>query len=287
MENTAPTDRWRRIAEYTVENVSWQSAREAAEAVWRPPAKVPHGMRPIAQVFCLGLTLLLALSSSPFSARADVVMPPAAAATCTGLFSAGSIEGDPDAAVVSLSNPAGPLTGTITAYANDRKWTGTIGPSSEVRRDGFRTLSVTIRGDAPISGVEYTPTWANCSFRAPVAPRGYRARDVASPVLVLGNAQPAEPPHCARPYELPTVTRAFSPTLPAAAWQQDIQGRVNVIVSLDEHGVPQSASISSSPSVVINAPSLEAAKLSAYRAAVFRCTPVPGAYVFTIEYSGR
>ena len=211
----------------------------------------------------------------------------AANAACATDFAATAVPGDPNAVVVRIHDPAGPFTGTITAYAGDRVWTGKIERSTTVDRPRSpREVSLVVRAGDPIEGVAYSPDWATCTFHAGTRARnGYDAPDVERPVLSLADPQPVEPASCAQPYVSPVAIHAVEPYIPAIAIQERIQGTVRVGVSLDERGMPLSTRIITSPSVVLNASALNAARRSQYRGAVFRCKPVPSGYEFTVDYS--
>src|ERR1700679_4216463 len=72
----------------------------------------------------------------------------------------------PYAVMVPLNGPAGPFSGTITAYGHETKWTSTIGRAAVTEHFERPEASVIVRADGPIEGVEYTPTWASCTFHA-------------------------------------------------------------------------------------------------------------------------
>jgi hypothetical protein len=203
------------------------------------------------------------------------------ATACATTFSATRIDGDPKAVIVRAIDLAGPFRGTLTAYGRDRAWTGTIESSALVPSDGGQESSVTIRADAPIEGISYTPPWATCTFRAGTRARnGYDARDVQRPVVAAGDPQPVEPAQCARPYAAPAVTNGVAPRT-----SQMISGTVRVAVALDERGIPQAARVLSSPSRILNSTAVDAARRSEYSRAVFRCKPVPGGYIFAVDYN--
>jgi hypothetical protein len=235
----------------------------------------------------LAVALTCALLAGALHA-ADAADTPAADVTaidaktaCATEFSATKVDGDPNAVVARARNLAGPFTGTITAYGADRMWTATIDRSALVDlRYGGREASVTVRGDAPIEGLEYTPAWASCTFRAGAVPRsGYQARDVARPVLSGGNPQAVERAICPHPYVQPSVIRPFEPTNPGT-----VGGTVHVAVALDERGVPQFTRILGTPDASLNASAVNAARRSEYQGAIFRCKAVPSGYEFNVEY---
>jgi hypothetical protein len=202
---------------------------------------------------------------------------------CATTFAATRVKGDPNAAVVRVMDLAAPMAGTITAYGRDRMWTGTIGRSVVTQRYGVYETSLLVRADAPIEGIAYAPSWTSCTFHAGVRPRnGYDGRDeVDRPVLTVTNPQPVEPATCAKPYAEPEVVHAVEPTSPGPG----IVGQVRVGVALDEHGLPQYARIISSAHAQLNVPSLESARRSEFKGAVFRCKAVKSGYEFTVDFA--
>jgi TonB family protein len=103
-------------------------------------------------------------------------------------------------------------------------------------------------------------------------------------VCAKGDAPP-EPSLCAV-HDLPAVTlHAVEPDTPYEAMNARITGTVHVLVSLDADSRVTDATIVKSPSVILNASSLAAARRSTYRTAIHDCKPVPTQYIFSIEYS--
>ena len=95
------------------------------------------------------------------------------------------------------------------------------------------------------------------------------------------------PALCARPNLPASVLRAVAPEAPALAQQQGIQGTVQVIVSLDEYSHVIGARILSSPSVILNAPALVAARQSTFQTEIRACRPIAGDYIFTVEFESK
>jgi hypothetical protein len=236
----------------------------------------------------LPFAVVLCASSVGLAGRAADVAADRRIACATD-FVATKIDGDPNAAVVRIIDPLGPVAGTITAFGATTQSSGTIEQSALAEsRIGSREASLVVRADAPIEGIIYAPAWASCTFHAGVRPRtGYDTPDIRRPELVLANLLPVDPVTCSRPYIPPSTTGPALPATPAMAQQQGITGTVRVAVALDEHGAPQYARIVASPSVFLNAISINAALKSRYSPAVFRCSPVPSGYEFLIDFSSR
>jgi TonB family protein len=97
---------------------------------------------------------------------------------------------------------------------------------------------------------------------------------------------PAPPaPRCARADVPPSVLRTVEPDTPPMAQQQGITGIVAVDVSLDESSRVVSTRIRSSPSALLNAAALNAARSSVYQTAIRDCKPVPADYVLRVDFS--
>lgn len=207
---------------------------------------------------------------------------------CAGTFFATPVQGDPNAAIVRLSNvlPEATTGGTVTAYGRETAWSGNAESLAVVRSGWTYGASFVLRAAGPIEAVTYAPASGACIFRAGVRSRsGYEAPDGATPPVVsVGNPRHLEPWACARPYADAVVLRAVEPMTPQIAEQQGIKGSVVVWVTLDERGTVMSTRIWSSPSAVLNRAALDAARSSTYSRAVFRCTPVRSTYMFTAAF---
>jgi len=92
---------------------------------------------------------------------------------------------------------------------------------------------------------------------------------------------------CSRPNVPPTTVHAASPDLPAMAAQQGISGVVQVRVSLDANSHVVALSIFSSPSALLNAAALAAARASTFQTRIVNCTPVAVGYLFSVEFDSE
>lgn len=107
-------------------------------------------------------------------------------------------------------------------------------------------------------------------------------------------AVPTPTPHptptpltCARPDVPATTVRALEPDTPPLAQQQGISGTVNVVVSLDARSRVVATRIQSSPSAVLNASALAAARGSQFKTEVKNCEPVAADYVFSVDFTSQ
>jgi TonB family protein len=82
----------------------------------------------------------------------------------------------------------------------------------------------------------------------------------------------------------PATLHAVEPETPEMAAQQGIGGAVNVIVSLDADSRVVGARIQSSPSALLNAAAIAAARASTFRTIVRDCKPVAGDFIFTVVF---
>jgi TonB family protein len=83
------------------------------------------------------------------------------------------------------------------------------------------------------------------------------------------------------------VLDAAFPRLPAAAQTQAITGIVYVAIVLAADGGVADTNIILTPSQLLDASALQAARATKYAPAVLRCAPVPAAYVFAVGYGMR
>ena len=100
-------------------------------------------------------------------------------------------------------------------------------------------------------------------------------------------AAPPDPDLCAVADVPASVVRAMEPDAPVEAMQSGVQGRVDVLVSLDATGRVVNTAIKKSPSVLLNGASLKSARESMFRPALHDCKPVASEYTFTVEFSMR
>lgn len=90
---------------------------------------------------------------------------------------------------------------------------------------------------------------------------------------------------CDHPNLPALVVRAAVPRTPPAARQLHLQGQVHVRFHLNAKSEVTSATISRSPSLWLNAPSIAAARESQYRTEVVDCVPKEGDYIFVVEFT--
>ncbi|MDB5092801.1 MAG: hypothetical protein JWO85_902 [Candidatus Eremiobacteraeota bacterium] len=92
---------------------------------------------------------------------------------------------------------------------------------------------------------------------------------------------------CGRPDVAPATLRAAEPEMPPLAQQQGINGTVEVIVSLDAASRVVATRVRRSPSNVLNAAAVAAARASQFRTEVRDCAPIAADYVFRVDFSGE
>ncbi len=107
-------------------------------------------------------------------------------------------------------------------------------------------------------------------------------------------ATPAPPPPptptplmCARPNVPPGTDRAIEPDMPAMAQQQGITGDVTIDISLDENNHIVAASVESSPSKILNAAALSAARQSTFHTEIRNCKPIAATYRFVVTFASQ
>jgi TonB family protein len=103
--------------------------------------------------------------------------------------------------------------------------------------------------------------------------------------ICLRGETPPDPSTCITP-ELPTVVwQAVEPDSPVLAQQQRVHGTVRVRVMLDAASHVVGASVIESPSAMLNAAAVAAARRSVYLTARHECKPVPSEYVFAVDFN--
>jgi protein TonB len=114
------------------------------------------------------------------------------------------------------------------------------------------------------------------------------------PPIQAPPSTPAPPPPptptplaCARPNVPPGTDRAVEPDMPAMAQQQGITGDVTVDVSLDESNHIVAAKVESSPSVILNAAALSAARQSSFHTEIRDCKPIAATYRFVVSFESQ
>ncbi len=102
-------------------------------------------------------------------------------------------------------------------------------------------------------------------------------------VLVAGaRAQDAQ--GCARPNVPAAVIRPAMPDEPPMAQQQGITGTVQVVVSLDPGSRVVGTRIQSSPSAILNAAALSAARQSVFQTEIRNCVPIASDFILNVQF---
>ncbi len=95
------------------------------------------------------------------------------------------------------------------------------------------------------------------------------------------------PPACAVP-DRPAITlEPVAPETPPLAAQQGISGQVTVVVSLDTTNRVIGARVLSSPSVLLNAAAIDAARASRFQTEIRDCRPIAADYAFVVEFTAQ
>ncbi|HYW53750.1 MAG TPA: energy transducer TonB [Dongiaceae bacterium] len=122
---------------------------------------------------------------------------------------------------------------------------------------------------------------------APVAGDATATSAPATPVPTPAPRPTPTPLSCARPNVPATTLRALEPDTPPLAAQQGISGTVQVVVSLDAQSRIAGTRIQTSPSAVLNAAALAAARGSQFRTEVRNCEPVAADYIFSVDFTSQ
>lgn len=90
---------------------------------------------------------------------------------------------------------------------------------------------------------------------------------------------------CVRPNVPAFIVRGEPPVTPPEALRQEIQGKVDVAVSLDALSHVTAVRIASTPSALLNSAALEAARHSAFQTAIRDCQPIAGDYIYSVDFA--
>ena len=99
-----------------------------------------------------------------------------------------------------------------------------------------------------------------------------------------GTAQEFKPAPCARANVPATVVHAVRGTVSPLAAQQDIFGSVEVAVSLDAESRIVATRIQNTPSALLNADALAAARASSFQTEIKDCRAVPSDFFYRVDF---
>lgn len=103
----------------------------------------------------------------------------------------------------------------------------------------------------------------------------------------LANPGRTPNPYAAHPNQPARVLKAVEPDTPRVAYEQRIQGTVQVVVSLDEKGQVVDAVIQWSPSPILNEAALAAARKSTFRPEIKNGKPIATKYIFSVDFTSQ
>ena len=159
-----------------------------------------------------------------------------------------------------------------------------------------RVRIVTLRTDTHHSGgpVEPPNTHTDGDRRGDVGANGTETAAPSVATALPMTPTPTPTPHptptprsCARPNVPATTVHALEPDTPALAEQQGISGTVEVVVSLDAQSRIVATRIQHSPSAVLNAAALAAARGSQFRTEIQNCEPIAADYLFSVDFTSQ
>ena len=102
--------------------------------------------------------------------------------------------------------------------------------------------------------------------------------------MLVAGARAQDAQSCARPNVPASVVRPVAPDMPAMAQQQGITGTVQVVVSLDPGSRVVGTRIQSSPSAILNAAALSAARQSLFQTEIRNCVPIASDFVLNVSF---
>jgi hypothetical protein len=152
--------------------------------------------------------------------------------------------------------------------------------------DGAAVTSIEDNGTNPCDPV-FSP-WSSILLLSPQTPEDRRRHEllVARARAEIGIEAPtpvADRISCAVPYRLPRTTFAFEPTTP----YRDARGIAHVLVLLGpDNRVLGTRIEQSAGNEMMDNVALYAVAHSRFEGAIFRCRPVFGTYIFSVEFNG-
>jgi TonB family protein len=234
-------------------------------------------------------TLCLLVSATllaPQPAAAQFV--PAPSTSCTGGYYALLMTIDPQRSELRIIGPHA-FVGNVGLFGRTLRSHIVLDGGSVVSPRGLSSMEqqVVIRSAEAIAAASFRPAGASCDVAA-VAGSANAARAGApawgARSLDATDDGVLDAVTCAQPYVPADAIRAVPPDMPVIAQQQGITGRVVVLVGVDETGALTSAQVQASPSKMLNAASLFAARRSTYRPAIVQCRPVASTAAFIVDF---
>jgi len=124
--------------------------------------------------------------------------------------------------------------------------------------------------------------------QSPLPGPGGEIAPSAAPAAATPSPRPTPTPlSCARPNVPATTLRAAEPETPPLAQAQAVSGTVGVVVSLDAQSRIVATRVQNSPSALLDAAALAAARGSVFRTEVRNCEPVAADYLFSVEFTSQ
>jgi TonB family protein len=260
------------IGEYTVAGVSWQSM---------PPPRSegrPGHRRTVLAMHRVAIALILGFAAAWWPAAADAQYAPPDPCATTDIEGLSRLPDDPKGRryLVRFRDFVRQIAGSGT-FRLDTANAHVVAPFDGMMTIVRAPLDQEVLAAAIVSVQQYGRT-VTCPLHATTMQAIEAASDAAVvPHTRTFDAVPvAEPPmNCERPFVEGSADHSVAVEAPVMARQQGISGIVTVSVMVDEHGKPSDARIVSSPSSILNAAALAAAKSMTYTQAIYRCAPSP------------
>ncbi len=114
-----------------------------------------------------------------------------------------------------------------------------------------------------------------------------RPTPTVRPTPTLSPRPAQTPPPCGVPNIGATVLRPATPVTPPFAEQQDIEGAVQVVVSLDADSRVVGARIQRTPSAELNQAAITAARQTTFRTEIRDCRPIATDYLYSVDFVNK
>ena len=239
----------------------------------------------------VAIALILGLAAAWWSPPADAQYPPPDPCLTTEIEGISRLADDPKGRryLVRVRDVTRPIAGTGT-FRLDTTNAHVVAPFDGMMTILRAPLDQEVLAAAIVSVQQYGRT-LTCPLRATTL----QAIEPVSDAAIVPHTRtfdampvPDAPMNCERPFVEGSADHSVAVEAPAMARQQGITGIVTVSVMVDEHGHPSDARVVSSPSSILNAAALAAAKSMTYTPAIYRCAPNPqGRALFRMDFMQR
>jgi TonB family protein len=239
------------------------------------------------RVLALVATCAIALIATPGRSAADTstAAPPSAFVSCDASVTAAQAGPGLYAIATTVREPLGEVDVRLDGATAHWIYTLTSPHALLAIPDQGEALGIAVVGtrhadDAPVACGPQVGQIAGDIARARIldaVPQGVPA--------VQPTSSAVDPPlNCAHPFVPASTVHAAYPSITMWQVQQRLSGIVLVEVDIDPNSRTVATSVASSTRPALNENALAAARASTFHAPTYRCQPMGGSYIFTVEF---